>query len=78
MRHAGAADRLDEALLDDAFFDVQRELASALLRCAPANAMRQAADVLDVLGLDPLAFFRNRGCAVVNFLRDSRHVFHFL
>ena len=33
--HARAAEGLDEALLDDALLDVKRELAGALLRCAP-------------------------------------------
>ena len=78
VRHAGAADRLDEGFLDDAVLDVERELASALLRCAPANTMREAADILDVLGFDPFAFLRDWSSAVMNFLRYTCHVFHFL
>ena len=32
---------LDQRFFDNALFHVQRELAGALLRCAPANAVRQ-------------------------------------
>ena len=41
MGHAGAADGLHQRFLDDALFHVQRQLAGALLRRAPANAVRQ-------------------------------------
>ena len=39
MRHARAAARFDERLLDNALLDVQGQLAHALLRRAPADAM---------------------------------------
>ena len=50
--------------LDDALLDVKRELARALLRGAPADTVREAGDVLDLLGLDPLALLRD-GCGAV-------------
>ena len=78
MRHARAADRLNEGFLDDAVFDVERQLAGTLLRSSPANSVRQAADVLDVLGFYPFAFFRNRGSTVMYFLCYACHIFHFL
>ena len=45
MGHAGAADGLDQCFFDDAVLDVQAELTCALLRCAPAHAMRKAGDI---------------------------------
>ena len=41
MRHAGAADGLDESFLDDAVLHVEGELAGALLRRAPTDTMRK-------------------------------------
>ena len=78
MGHAGAANGLNESFLDDAVLDIQGQLAGTLLRCAPAYTMGEAADVLHVLGLDPLALLRNRSGAVVHFLCHTCHVFHFL
>ena len=46
--------RLDQRFLDDAVFDVQGQLAGALLRRAPADAVRQAGDVFDLLWLEPI------------------------
>ena len=43
--HTRAADGLNEGLLDDAVLDVQRELAGALLRCAPTHTVRKTGDV---------------------------------
>ncbi|MPN00731.1 hypothetical protein SDC9_147927 [bioreactor metagenome] len=60
MRHAAAAKGLNQRFFDDALFHVEREFAGALLRCAPADAMRQAADIGDLLCLNPLALFGNR------------------
>jgi hypothetical protein len=54
MGHAGAAEGLDQRLFDDPVFDVQGQLARALLRRAPADAVGQAGDVRDFLGLHPL------------------------
>jgi hypothetical protein len=39
------------------FLDVERQLAGALLRRAPADAVRKTGNVLDFLGLHPLALF---------------------
>ena len=54
MRHAGAADGLDESFLDDAVLHVEGELAGALLRRAPTDTMRKAGNVADLLRLDHL------------------------
>ena len=75
--HAGAADGLHQSLLDDAVFDVQGQLAGTLLRGAPAHAVGQAADVGDLLGLDPLALLGNGRGAVVGALGDRTHVLYF-
>ena len=58
--HAGAAEGLHQRFLDDAVLDVQGQLAGALLRRAPADAVGKAADVLDFLRLHPLALFGDR------------------
>ena len=76
--HARAADGLDEGLLDDALLDVQRELAGTLLGGAPAHTVREAGDVLDLLGLDPLALLGDGRGTVVCTLGDGAHVLHFL
>ena len=75
--HARAAEGLDEALLDNALLDVERKLACALLRGAPADTVREAGDVLDLLCLDPLALLRDGRRAVVCALGDRAHVLHF-
>ena len=78
MGHTGAADGFYESFLDDAVLNVQGQFAGTLLRSAPANAVRQAADVLYVLGFYPFAFFRNGSSTMVYFLGYACHVFHFL
>ena len=77
MGHAGAAEGLDEALLDDALLDVKGELAGTLLRGAPAHAVREAGDVLDLLGLDPLALLGDGRGAVICALGDGAHILDF-
>ncbi len=74
----GAADGLNEGLLDDAVLDVQGQLAGTLLRCAPAHTVRVAADVLNFIGLDPLALFGDGCGTVVCTLGNGAHVLHFL
>ena len=75
--HAGAADGLHQSLLDDTVLDVQRQLAGALLGCTPAHTMGVAADVLDLLGLNPLALFGNGSGAMVCALGDGAHILYF-
>ena len=75
--HARAADGLDQGFLDDAVLHVQGQLAGALLRRAPAHAVGEAGDVLDLLGLHPAAFFGNGRRTVIRSLRHTRHVFDF-
>ena len=77
MGHAGAADGLHQGLLDDAVLDVQGQLAGALLGRAPADAVGEAGDVLDLLGLDPAAFLGDGRRAVIRPFRHARHVFDF-
>ena len=76
--HARAADGLNEGLLDDAVLDVQRQLAGALLGSAPADAVRKTGDVLDLLGLNPLALLGDGCGTVVCTLGNGAHVLHFL
>ena len=78
MGHARAADGLNEGLLDDAVLDVQRELAGALLRCAPTHTVRKTGDVGNLLSLDPLALLGDGRGAVVCTLGNGAHVLHFL
>ena len=72
MRHAGAADGLDESFLDDAVLHVEGEL-----RRAPADTMRKAGNVADLLRLDPLAFLRNGRRAMVCTLCNRAHMLYF-
>ena len=76
--HARAADGLNEGLLDDAVLDVQRELAGALLRCAPTHTVRKTGDVGNLLSLDPLALLGDGCGTVVCTLGNGAHVLHFL
>ena len=78
MRHTRAAARFDERLLDNALLDVQGQLAHALLRRAPADAMGEAGDVADLVRLDPLALFGNGRRPVLGTLGDDAHVFDFM
>ena len=77
MGHTRAAEGLNEALLDDAVLDVEGELARTLLRGAPAHTVREARDVRDLLGLNPLALLGDGRGAVVCALGDGAHVLHF-
>ena len=78
MRHAGAADGLDESFLDDAVLHVEGELAGALLRRAPAHTVRQTRYVLDLLGYNPLALFGDRCGFVICTLLNATHLLHFV
>ncbi len=75
--HAGAAQSLHQGLLDDAVLDVQGQLAGALLGSAPADTVGEAADVLDLLGLDPLTLLGDGGGAVICALGNGAHVLYF-
>ncbi len=77
MRHAGAAKRFNQSFLDDAVFNIQRELASTLLRCTPAHAMCKTGNIFDFLRFNPLRLFRNRSCAVLRALSNRAHHFDF-
>ena len=78
MRHARAADGLYQRLFNDALLYVQRQLAGALLRRAPAHAMRQAADVSDLIRLYPLPLLGDGRRAVVRPFRERTHPFYFM
>ena len=73
MGHAGAADGLDQRLLNDALLDVERQLARALLGSTPADAVGKAGNVGELLGLHPLALFGTVICA----LGDRAHMLNF-
>jgi hypothetical protein len=75
--HTGAAQGLDQSFFDDAFLNVQGQLAAALLRSAPADTVGETADIGDLLCLHPLAFFRNGSGAMVCALTDGAHVLYF-
>ena len=72
--HAGAADGLNEGLLDDAVLDVQAQLAGTLLGSAPAHTMGVAADVLNFISLYPFAFFGDGGGTVLRTFCDRAHI----
>ena len=78
VRHARAAQRLDQAFLDDAVLHVQRQLAGALLGCAPAHTVGQAGDVYDFFRFHPFAFFRDGSRSVVGTFLYNTHVFNFV
>ena len=78
VSHARAADGLDESFFDDTVLDVERQLASTLLGSAPANAMCQAADVLNLFCLYPLALFRNGSRTMVGAFGHTTHVLNFV
>ncbi len=59
------------------FFDVEGQLAGALLGRAPADAMGQAGDVFDLFGFDPLALFRDGGRIMFCAFFYAKHLFHF-
>ena len=75
--HTGAAQGLDQSLLDDAFLHVQGQLAGTLLGSAPAHTVGETADVLDFLGLNPLTLFRDRRRAVIGALGNAYHFLNF-
>ena len=73
MGHAGAADGLNEGLLDDAVLDVQAQLAGTLLGSTPAHTMGVAADILNFIRLDPLALFGDGRGTVLGSFCDRAH-----
>jgi hypothetical protein len=75
--HTGAAQSLDQSFFDDAFLNVQGQLAAALLRSAPADTVGETADIGDLLCLHPLAFFGNGSGAMVCALTNGAHVLYF-
>ena len=75
--HAGAADGLDQRLLNDALLDVERQLARALLWSAPADAVGKAGNVGELLGLHPLALFGDGSGTVICALGDRAHMLNF-
>ena len=77
MGHAGAADGLHQCFLDDAVLDVECQLAGALLRSTPADAVGKTADILDFLRLHPLALFGDRRRTVVCALGNGTHMLDF-
>ena len=77
MGHAGAAQSLHQGLFNNAVFDVERQLARALLGGAPAHTVGQTGDILDLLGLDPLALLGDGSRTVVRALGNGAHVLHF-
>ena len=78
MRHARAADGFNEAFFDNAFLNVERELARALLGCAPTHTVGQAGDVLDFFGLHPLALFGNGSGTMIGAFGHATHVLYFV
>ena len=77
MGHAGAADGFHQRFFDHAFFHIERELAAALLRRAPADAVGETGNVADLFGTNPLALFGDRSGAMVAALADDAHVLDF-
>ncbi len=78
MCHPAAANRLNERFLDNAVFDVQRQLACALLWSAPAHAVGQARDVGYFFNLGPTAFLWDRRRAVIRPFGNYTHLFNFM
>jgi hypothetical protein len=78
VSHTGATDGFNESFFDDTFLNVERELASALLRRTPAHTVSIGGNVGDLLCLDPLAFFRDRSGTVLGTLGNAAHVFYFV
>ena len=62
----------------DAVFHVQAQLARALLRRAPAHAVRQSRNILDLFGAHPFALFGDRGGGMVGSLFHAAHMLHFV
>ena len=77
VSHTGAAQGLYQSFFDDAFLDIQGQLAGTLLRCAPAHTVGETADVLNLLCLDPLALFGNGSRTVVSTLTNGAHMLYF-
>ena len=64
VSHTRATDGLNECFLNDTFLNVERKLASTLLRCTPANTVSVSGNVFYFLGLNPFTLFGNR-CGTV-------------
>jgi hypothetical protein len=77
VSHTGAADCFNERFLNDAVFDVEAEFARALLGSAPADAVREAADVLNFLSLNPFAFLGDGSGTVVGTFCYAAHFVDF-
>ena len=77
MSHAGASDGLYKSLLDNAVFYVERELTCSLLRCAPADTVGIAGDILNLFRLNALRFLGDGRCAVMYPLCNRAHVLNF-
>ena len=58
--------------------DVQGQLAGTLLRCAPAHTVGVAADVLDLIGLDPCALFGDGSRTMLRTFGDRAHILYLL
>ena len=77
MGHARAADCFNKSFFNNAVFNIKRKLAGALLGSAPAHTVSETADVLDFLGLNPLALFGDGSGAVVGSLGYTAHFLYF-
>jgi hypothetical protein len=76
--HTGAAQSLYQSLFDDAFLNIQGQLAATLLGSTPANAVGKTTDILNFLNLNPLTLFRDGSGTVVRTLLHNTHVFYFV
>ncbi len=78
MGHAGAAQGLHQSFLHDAVFNVEGQLAGALLGGAPADAVAEAGDVFDLIGLDPLPLLRDGRGAMLRAFCQGAHLLYFV
>ena len=75
--HTGAAQSLDQSFFNDALLDIQGQLAAALLRSTPADAVGKTADILNFLDLHPLTLFGDGSGAVISTLGHGAHMLYF-
>ena len=78
MSHTAAAYGLNKSFLDDTVLNVKGELASSLLRCAPADTMGETAYIGDLLGIYLFAFFGYGRGLMICALAYTAHIFNFL